>query len=47
MKDPKFKVGENVVYKTTGEIDVINRIIPQEYSFSHRVMINGKTKNHK
>ena len=44
MPKPRFQIGDNVIYKTTGEIGTINKVIPQKYSYAYRVMINGKIK---
>ena len=44
MPKPRFKIGDNVIYKTTREIGTINKVIEQKYSVAYKVTINGKVK---
>lgn len=42
--DPKFKVGDNVKYVTTGQIGTINKVIEQTRSYSYKVMLEGRVR---
>lgn len=42
--DPKFKIGDNVKYVTTGQIGTINKVIEQTRSYSYKVMLEGRVR---
>ncbi|MCD4677692.1 MAG: DEAD/DEAH box helicase family protein [Desulfobacula sp.] len=41
---PRFSVGENVRYISTGKIGTVNRVIEGSRSYSYKVTIEGKTR---
>ena len=44
LYDPRFSVGENVRYISTGKIGTVNKVIRGSRSYSYRVTIEGKSR---
>lgn len=42
--EPRFNVGDNVRYITTGQIGTINKVIEQTRSYSYKVMLEGRVR---
>lgn len=44
LNEPRFSVGDNVRYISTGKIGTINKVIKGSRSYSYKVTIDGKTR---
>lgn len=44
LEEPRFSVGQNVKYLSTGKIGTVNKVIPGRRGYSYRVTVEGKSR---